>query len=65
MSISKSGEESITTEELKKEIQLPVNLRDYFAAKAMSGMPSSWTTFEDLAKRAYALADAMIEERNK
>ena len=45
-------------------------LRDYFAAKAMQGMITGtymWADHEDedLARCAYELADAMIEERNK
>ena len=41
-------------------------LRDYFAAKAMQGfMGSSWNvkSFEDMARKAYQLADAMMKEK--
>jgi hypothetical protein len=43
-----------------------MTLRDYFAAKAMQGfMGSSWNvkSFEDMAKKAYQLADAMMKEK--
>ena len=41
-------------------------LRDYFAAKAMQGfMGSSWNvkSFEEMASKAYQLADAMMKAR--
>lgn len=45
-----------------------MTLRDYFAAKALSGMASQfhdgWTA-PGLAKAVYELADAMLAERNK
>lgn len=47
-----------------------ISMRDYFAAKAMSGELSaqseflgSWGAAEKLANRAYEIADAMIEAR--
>jgi hypothetical protein len=43
-----------------------MTLRDYFAAKAMQGfMGSSWNvkSFEDMASKAYQLADAMMKAR--
>jgi len=43
-----------------------MTLRDYFAAKAMQGfMGSSWNvkSFEDMASKAYQLADAMLKAR--
>ena len=46
-----------------------MELRDYFAAKAMQGIVSkekshvSWV--EEYAKNAYKMADAMMEERKK
>jgi len=43
-----------------------MTLRDYFAAKAMQGfMGSSWNvkSFEDMARKAYQLADAMMKVR--
>jgi hypothetical protein len=43
-----------------------MTLRDYFAAKAMQGfMGSSWNvkSFEDMARKAYQLADAMLKAR--
>lgn len=47
-----------------------MTLRDYFAAKAMQGMITSpqWPLAQDMAeiaKRAYNLADAMLNERVK
>lgn len=53
--------------------QLGMTLRDYFASKAMAGQLSAqdesgfgiWSDFENLAKAAYAIADAMLKERNK
>ena len=42
-----------------------LSLRDYFAAKAMQGMMAgNWNTnYDDWAKHAYRLADAMIKAR--
>ena len=46
-----------------------MTLRDYFAAKAMQGELAcqnpeyQWVIIEGLAKRAYSIADAMIEAR--
>jgi len=47
-----------------------MNLRDYFAAKAMQGLitgTSMWRDDEDiqLAKSAYEMADAMLKARGK
>lgn len=47
-----------------------MTLRDYFAAKAMSGALASMSDGEDwptkaLVKYVYVVADAMIEERDK
>ena len=46
-----------------------MTLRDYFAAKAMGNMISgTWPDGNDrpeIAKRAYAMADAMLAERAK
>jgi hypothetical protein len=45
------------------------SIRDYFAAKAMQGMcahsydPRLWP--EESAEKAYAIADAMLAERDK
>jgi hypothetical protein len=55
----------------KQYCQLGMELRDYFAAKAMQGdisryenkdNPEYWTT-EAVAQRSYAMADAMIKAR--
>ena len=54
-----------------------MTLRDYFAAKALSGMiaqgvlgftgrhPSNWGSSKGLSKSAYEIADAMLAERAK
>jgi hypothetical protein len=45
-----------------------MTLRDYFAAKAMQGfMGSSWNvkSFEEMATKAYELADAMMKAREQ
>ena len=49
-----------------------MNLRDYFAAKAMQGDISSMQAHEDpasaahhIAARAYAVADAMLKAREE
>jgi len=54
------------------EVKLPVSLRDYFAAKALTGYLAAHAGDgvelpEDsrAACRAYKLADAMLVERNK
>ena len=43
-----------------------MTLRDYFAAKAMQSITqSTFCDCEAVAKMSYAVADAMIAERNK
>jgi hypothetical protein len=45
-----------------------MTLRDYFASKAMQGfMGSSWNvkSFEEMATKAYELADAMMKAREQ
>jgi hypothetical protein len=45
-----------------------LDLRDYFAAKAMQAnrsRDSQYETWDDLARDAYEIADAMLKERNK
>jgi hypothetical protein len=45
-----------------------LDLRDYFAAKAMQAnraRNSQYETWDDLARDAYEIADAMLKERNK
>jgi len=50
------------------ENQVGMDLRDYFAAKAMQAMIGQCTNgnFDDfvIAEQAYQMADFMIEERN-
>ena len=41
-----------------------MTLRDYFAAKAINRIGRD-TSYEDLAKHAYAIADAMLKARNE
>lgn len=44
-----------------------LTMRDYFAAKAMQALianPDNSGTFNFISKRAYAIADAMLEARN-
>ena len=54
-----------STEPKEKQIQLPVSLRDYFAARALQGFCASPTGMEwannRLAAEAYDLADAMLD----
>ena len=56
-------------EELRVLRESSISLRDYFAANVMSGFctNSDWagTSFEVMAKQAYGMADAMLEERGK
>jgi hypothetical protein len=43
-----------------------MTLREYFAAKAMNGLkPLAWNIdeYDDLAKRSYKIADAMLKQR--
>lgn len=53
-----------------------MSLKDYFAAKAIAGVMSAWGMDggsggsngfypEEIAKKAYAIANAMIAERSK
>lgn len=53
---------------------LGMTLRDYFAAKAITGLTSAtnqdgtWTAIgcaEEIALEAYSIADAMLTQRNK
>ena len=65
-----SGEKDTTIKESQKEIQLPVSLRDYFAAKAMVAILTNiraLATPEGLnyASKSYEVADAMLAERSK
>jgi hypothetical protein len=40
-----------------------MELRDYFAAKAMQAMVNDYNDFNFMAKYAYEVADAMMKER--
>ena len=44
-----------------------LTMRDYFAAKAMQGFQEQWVydNSDDLACKAYALADAMLKARGE
>ena len=48
-------------------INLGMTMRDYFAAKAMQGFQEQWVydNSDDIACKAYALADAMLKARAK
>ena len=51
-----------------KRIQSGMTLRDYFAAKAMQGEmsgPDPLQGVENIATRAYAIADAMLKSREE
>jgi hypothetical protein len=52
-----------------EEIKLPVNLRDYFAAKAMQGYLNSPNLVDysenTIACWSYEMADEMMKEREK
>ena len=51
-------------EEIQLEILLPVNLRDYFAARAMELFIDKGKYYvEETAKLAYEQADAMMKVR--
>lgn len=47
--------------------QSGMSLRDYFAAKAMHEIlvGGGWSDYAILAKEAYEIADAMLEQREK
>ena len=46
-------------------VQGGMTLRDYFAAKAMQGFQGEWVydNSDEIASKAYALADAMLKAR--
>ena len=44
--------------------QQVVNVRDYFAAHAVAGVAQGGGSAADVAKAAFAIADAMIRERS-
>ena len=48
------------------ETQFGMTLRDYFAAKAMQGFQEQWVydNSDEIASKAYAMADAMLKARN-
>jgi hypothetical protein len=48
--------------DLDRDVQLGMTLRDYFAAKAML-RTSVGSSYEQLAKTAYEIADAMMKAR--
>lgn len=52
----------------ENHIQYGMTIRDYFAAKALSGMlasPDCGGSHESIAKHAYKYADALMKARNK
>ena len=42
-----------------------MDLRDYFAAKAMQGLIQKYSHADDVARHAYKIANAMMEARRK
>jgi transcriptional regulator with XRE-family HTH domain len=73
--LEKIGQESLVKTtvidfpEPTKKPELKIELRDYFAAKAMQGIYASspsldWTT-EDIVREAYCSADAMMKARTE
>ena len=40
-----------------------MTLRDYFAAKAMQGLIQKYSHEDDVARKAYKIANAMMEAR--
>lgn len=64
-------QQSYFAHEKRAEIYLEsrgMTLRDYFAAKAVSGMVKDWAPpfiLKDMAEWAYMLADAMLEARER
>lgn len=52
-------------ESVYKNLTYEMTLRDYFAAKAMQGFCTieMYPSMENIARDAYALADAMLEAR--
>lgn len=67
-----TGDEQVS-EQIKKavELRMQMDLRDYFAAKAMQGLiigTHMWSHDEDdsgIAQSAYHIADVMLKEREK
>jgi hypothetical protein len=60
--------DSIEQREKQAGIQLPVDLRDYFAAKAMQSDMTGGIHADDFdwsAKRAYLMADVMMKARRE
>jgi hypothetical protein len=52
----------------KEEMIVALTLRDFFAAQALQGfMGSSWNvkSFEDMANKAYELAEEMMRAREE
>mgnify|MGYP003109946280 CR=1 FL=1 len=66
---SEGGHKFVSGNEIRKTLPSSgMTLRDYFAAKAMQGSLTGGGDFEkfsDLAADSYAIADAMLETRNK
>ena len=55
----------VTSEHSKSPLHHGMTLRDHFAGLAMQGMVSTSNNMNNIAKTAYDMADAMLEERNK
>jgi hypothetical protein len=52
---------------LRNPVDTGMDLRDYFAAKAMQGFQEQWVydNSDEIASQAYTLADAMLKAREK
>jgi hypothetical protein len=48
-----------------RELEGGMELRDYFAAKAMQAMVNEYDDFNMMSKYAYEMADAMMKAREK
>lgn len=68
------GAEQSFVNQSPEKLNSGMDLRDYFAAKAMQalvskegryGFHNNQEDFEDLPMYAYSMADAMLKERNK
>ena len=70
--MKKDGGSAFPCAETQYSESIPgMTLRDYFAGQAMAGEITTWTDTElkdyarKVARRCYAISDAMIEERSK
>jgi len=67
LEVKSTGGPAFPIQVAEHNVYTGMTLRDYFAAKAMTGMlaaSENYTTYE-LCEYAYAVADAMLKERLK